>query len=393
MKNHHALLITGSRHHDSKTGPKAIAAALKSADVRVTTAPDAASLTAGKFDVAVLYAPGDCVSEEDVSRLANFVRAGGGLVAIHCGNGNGGGSEACRKLLGSRLVSHSSTPIDFAISVSDADHPIAHRMQGFRIRDQLHAIEPMSEFRTFLTAWWDGHPQPIAYTKTEGAGRIVCLANGHEEAALNNPSLQKVLARSARFAAGEDWSDKTVKVAAIGYGVSFSMGRLHLDSCRRARLTPMAVCDSDSNRTNAAKSELGGPIETYDSAEDLLANSDCELCIIITPHNTHAPLAIQCLEAGRHVVCEKPFTITIDEATAVSGAPKWPPSSTIAAGTAIFAPSAASSKAAKSAMSSASNASSAAMKNRAPTGGAATKTPAAARFMTGAPTLSIGCCN
>ncbi len=42
-----------------------------------------------------------------------------------------------------------------------------------------------------------------------------------------------------------------------------------------------------------------------------------KLCVIVTPHNTHAELAIQCNRAGKHVVCEKPFCITIKEATAM----------------------------------------------------------------------------
>ena len=38
---------------------------------------------------------------------------------------------------------------------------------------------------------------------------------------------------------------------------------------------------------------------------------------VITPHNTHAPLALQCLKAGRHVVCEKPLAITTAEVDAM----------------------------------------------------------------------------
>jgi predicted dehydrogenase len=82
-------------------------------------------------------------------------------------------------------------------------------------------------------------------------------------------------------------------------------------------MTPVAVCDVDPKRTASAKEELGQEIQTYNAVDHLLEKSDAELCIIITPHNTHAPLAIQCLNAGRHVVTEKPFTITIDEATRV----------------------------------------------------------------------------
>src|SRR5262249_9538133 len=150
-----------------------------------------------------------------------------------------------------------------------------------------------------LTAWWGGKQQPLAYAKSEGKGRVVYLANGHESA-LNNPSLQRIVVRSIRWAAGEDWMEKTIKVAAIGYGGAFNMGKLHLESCIRARLKAVAVCDLDPKRTAQAKTDLGEHVETFADPKDLLAKSDAEMCIIITPHNTHAPLSIQCLEAGRH---------------------------------------------------------------------------------------------
>ena len=42
-----------------------------------------------------------------------------------------------------------------------------------------------------------------------------------------------------------------------------------------------------------------------------------DLITIITPHNTHAPLALQALKAGRHVVCEKPMAIKTAECDAM----------------------------------------------------------------------------
>jgi len=157
----------------------------------------------------------------------------------------------------------------------------------------------------------------MAYSRAEGKGKVVYLANGHWAESLADPAWQQILARSVRYAAGEDWSAKTVKVAAIGYGGAFNMGKMHLDSCKTAGLTPVAVCDVDPKRVATAKTELGEHIQTYTKVEDLLSKSDAEMCIVITPHNTHAPLSIQCLEAGRHVVTEKPYTITTDEATRV----------------------------------------------------------------------------
>ena len=45
----------------------------------------------------------------------------------------------------------------------------------------------------------------------------------------------------------------------------------------------------------------------------MLRDCDLHLITIVTPHNTHSQLALQCLRAGRHVVCEKPFALTTGE--------------------------------------------------------------------------------
>jgi scyllo-inositol 2-dehydrogenase (NADP+) len=54
-------------------------------------------------------------------------------------------------------------------------------------------------------------------------------------------------------------------------------------------------------------------IKTYRTLEDMLADSSVELVIVNTPNNTHYEYAKKALEAGKHVVVEKPFTITIEE--------------------------------------------------------------------------------
>ena len=50
------------------------------------------------------------------------------------------------------------------------------------------------------------------------------------------------------------------------------------------------------------------------SLEELLAIREIQLVVIATPNDTHAPLARACLEAGRDVVVDKPFTTTMAEA-------------------------------------------------------------------------------
>lgn len=50
---------------------------------------------------------------------------------------------------------------------------------------------------------------------------------------------------------------------------------------------------------------------------DAIAAADAELVVVATPNETHVPLVQAALRAGRHVVVDKPFTITLDEARAL----------------------------------------------------------------------------
>jgi len=110
-----------------------------------------------------------------------------------------------------------------------------------------------------------------------------------------------------------------IKVGCIGYGGAFNMGRAHLAEMKRAGMTPTAVAEIDTARLKVAEQDFPG-IETYASVTEMLKKSDVNLLAIITPHNTHAALAIQCLKAGRHIVSEKPLAITTEECDAMIAA-------------------------------------------------------------------------
>lgn len=107
-----------------------------------------------------------------------------------------------------------------------------------------------------------------------------------------------------------------IRVGVIGYGASFNMGKWHLEEMRKAGMAPVAVCDLDKERLKVAKRDFPG-IRTYASVSGMLARSECDLVTIITPHNTHAKLALKCLRAGKHVVVEKPMAITTRECDAM----------------------------------------------------------------------------
>ena len=110
-----------------------------------------------------------------------------------------------------------------------------------------------------------------------------------------------------------------IKVGVVGYGGAYNMGKAHLTEMQKAGMTPCAVAEIDARRLAVAREEFPG-IETYASLDAMLRQSAVNVIAIITPHNTHAKLALAALRAGRHVVCEKPMAITTAECNAMVAA-------------------------------------------------------------------------
>jgi len=111
-------------------------------------------------------------------------------------------------------------------------------------------------------------------------------------------------------------SPSEIKVAVVGYGGQYNMGRQHLTEMQKAGMKPTAVVELDSTRLALAPNDFPG-IQTFSSVAEMLSKSAVDLVTVITPHNTHAPLALQILGAGRHCVLEKPMAITTDECNAM----------------------------------------------------------------------------
>ena len=101
----------------------------------------------------------------------------------------------------------------------------------------------------------------------------------------------------------------TIRVGLIGYG--FSGATFQAPLIR-------AVAGLELTRVCSSKPELvqrDFPGMTVVAAPEQLINSDqVDLVVIATTNTTHFPLARQALLAGKHVVVEKPFTVTLEEA-------------------------------------------------------------------------------
>ena len=75
----------------------------------------------------------------------------------------------------------------------------------------------------------------------------------------------------------------------------------------------VAVADVNTEHSAFFAERYGDACKQYQNYEDLLARDDIDAVTIGTPDHWHVKIAIDALRAGKHVYCEKPLTLTIDE--------------------------------------------------------------------------------
>ena len=78
------------------------------------------------------------------------------------------------------------------------------------------------------------------------------------------------------------------------------------------------VVDADEAARGKAAAELGVP--GFDSLEKALGRASFDGVVITSPTSTHAELAVLAADAGRHVLCEKPMALTLEECDRMAAA-------------------------------------------------------------------------
>jgi predicted dehydrogenase len=108
--------------------------------------------------------------------------------------------------------------------------------------------------------------------------------------------------------------EKKIKVGIIGCG-GIANGK-HMPSLSKLDDVEMvAFCDLVLEKAEKAKEQYGTPdAKVYTDYQELLKESEIEVIHVCTPNRSHAPISIDSLHAGKHVMCEKPMAKTAADA-------------------------------------------------------------------------------
>lgn len=105
------------------------------------------------------------------------------------------------------------------------------------------------------------------------------------------------------------------KIGILGCG---RISNQHFKACQllAPRVEIAAACDMDRGLLDKACDEYNVPLR-YTSVEELAANPEIDVVIVVTPPHVRLSVARPLLESGKHLLIEKPFTETMEEAHAI----------------------------------------------------------------------------
>ena len=328
-RHYKVLFVTNAGTHSTSQATKCLIDYLEKqqmielsvVSVTANGVPALTNLRASGFQAVVLHLDlkEETLPDDQAKALAKFVEAGGGLVMMHRTARSLEDSKVLSKLGGVVVHEYSPSPFEYQVRYSpeaqEAGHSIAVRVDDFVINDVLLQLDITADDVTvFAIAHINGRNTPVGFSRECGDGRLVYLACGGVAQATVNRHLQRMVHRTVRYVCGEKF-DRTIKAGIVGYGGAFNMGKHHgLGINAQYGMQTIAVCDINPARTVAAKDELGEHVRTYQKMEQLIEDSEVDLIVMILPHDMHAGACIAACKAGKHVVTEKPFCITLDEA-------------------------------------------------------------------------------
>lgn len=103
-----------------------------------------------------------------------------------------------------------------------------------------------------------------------------------------------------------------LRVGVVGAGIMGSGNARVLDALAQSEVT--AVASGSRDGAEKLASELGRRPAVFDDYEQLIGSGTVDAVVVATPDHLHADVVVQAAEAGLHVLVEKPFTTSVEDA-------------------------------------------------------------------------------
>ncbi len=154
-----------------------------------------------RYAGVVNYTTARDISDAQYVALLRFVRGGGGYIGVHCASDTFRNQPDSKRLLGGRFVEH-PPQLDIVGEIVDYAHPITAPLSSFVVHDELYTLDDGPDDYHLLARSPSHGLQPIAWTRTEGLGRVFYLSLGHNAETYAEPTYRRFLQRGAQWAIG-----------------------------------------------------------------------------------------------------------------------------------------------------------------------------------------------
>jgi scyllo-inositol 2-dehydrogenase (NADP+) len=301
------LLLAGTRHDYLHMARPLLRALEATHQFTVEVVTDAGDLPLRGATV-LLAASDHALRSGQTSQLTDFVRSGGGLVLLHGTLATWAEGGEVAELAG--WAPTGPGPLTDLIVRPDPSNQLTSRLDAeLMVHDELYFSEgPPADASVLLRASWRFTEQVVAYERRVGDGRFVHIGLGHDPSTYELEGFQKLVQRTLMFAAGRE-AAPPVGVGLIGYGAIAQAHAASITATPGLRLA--GICDVSDERRQMAAREWS--VRTHARAEDLLDDPEVRLVVVGTPPSIHSDSVMAALRAGKHVVCEKPFALRVEE--------------------------------------------------------------------------------
>jgi predicted dehydrogenase len=254
--------------------------------------------------VASARTPGDA----EAAALAEHIRRGGGLVLVGPTLAAWSRHPRLAELVG--WVPGEPGPLTELRVEPVPDGPISDRLDSqLLLHDRLPLGDsPPPDAALLLSAPWHFAERPVAFLRPVAKGQLVYLGLGWTPAVFANPDFQRLVYRCVLVAAALAPAPP-VGVGLYGFG---AIGREHAESVEATDgLELRGICDRSPERRREGAGLF--KVRTHPSSAELLADPSVGVVVVGVPPAQHCAAVLECLQAGKHVVCEKPFALRAEE--------------------------------------------------------------------------------
>ena len=207
LSEKHVLILLGGQWHDFAGFADAIQPLLESHDLHVEATYDfdeLLHLEENQYELILSYTcltsdengsrepSPDRLTQSQIDGLANWVRGGGALLAVHAATVIGQSDPRLGELIGGVFVSH---PPAFAFTVYPmfGEHPITAGIEPFTVHDEFYVERYTPDVQVHMVAFDRGVAYPMVWSKTEGQGRVAHIAPGHSREVWDLKPYQQLL--------------------------------------------------------------------------------------------------------------------------------------------------------------------------------------------------------